>query len=67
MLAAHHYSDTVGIFTVGSNDGRYVSQAKTVGAAARLSGWKTTFFEVTNGRHVLGALNGGLQQGYRLL
>ena len=67
VLAAHHYSDTVGIFTVGSNDGRYVTQVKTVGAAARLSGWKTTFFEVTNGGHVLGAVNGGLQKGYRLL
>ena len=67
VLSAHHYSDTVGIFTVGSNDGGYVAQAKTVEAAARLSGWKTTFFEVPNGGHVLGALNGGLQEGYRML
>ena len=67
VLAARHYSDTVGIFTVGSNDGGFVTQAKTVEAAARSSGWKTTFFEVPNGGHSLGALNGGLQEGYRVL
>ncbi len=67
ILATHHYSDTVGIFTVGSNDGRYVNQAKRVEAAAKASGWVTTYFEVPNGGHVLGALNGGLGEGYRLL
>jgi poly(3-hydroxybutyrate) depolymerase len=67
MLAGHHYSDTVGIFTVGSNDGSYVTQAKRVEAAAKASGWKTAYFEVPNGGHVLGALNGGLREGYRLL
>ncbi|MET4781953.1 alpha/beta hydrolase-fold protein [Glaciihabitans sp. UYNi722] len=67
VLAAHHYSDTFGIFTVGSNDGSYVTQARRVEAAAKASGWKTTYFEVPNGGHVLGALNGGLQEGYRLL
>jgi poly(3-hydroxybutyrate) depolymerase len=67
ILAAHHYSDTVGIFTVGSNDGSYVTQARRVEAAAKASGWKTTYFEVPKGGHVLGALNGGLREGYRLL
>jgi len=67
ILAGRRYSDTVGIFTVGSNDGRYVTQAKRVEAAAKSSGWKTTYFEVPNGGHVLGALNGGLEEGYRSL
>lgn len=67
VLAAHHYSNTVGIFTVGSNDAKYMAQAKTVEAAAHLSGWKTTYFEVPDGGHVIGALIGGLQEGYRVL
>jgi enterochelin esterase-like enzyme len=67
ILAGRHYADTVGIFTVGSNDGKYVTQAKRVEAAAKASGWKTTYFEVPDGGHVLGALNGGLQEGYRVL
>jgi enterochelin esterase-like enzyme len=67
ILASRRYSDTVGIFTVGSNDGTYVTQAKKVEAAAKSAGWKTTYFEVPNGGHVLGALNGGLREGYRLL
>jgi poly(3-hydroxybutyrate) depolymerase len=67
ILAGKHYSDMVGIFTVGSNDGSYVTQAKKVEAAARSSGWTTTYFEVPNGGHVLGALLGGLKEGYRVL
>ncbi|MEP6842847.1 MAG: hypothetical protein ABJA11_04955 [Pseudolysinimonas sp.] len=27
----------------------------------------TTYFEVLNGGHVLGALNGGLDEGYKVL
>jgi dienelactone hydrolase len=67
MLASHHYPDTVGIFTVGSNDGMYRTEAKAVDAATTAAGWKTTYFEVPNGGHVLGALNGGLQEGYKVL
>lgn len=67
QLAAHRYPDTVGIFTVGSNDGSYRTQAKTVYAATTAAGWKTTYFEVLNGGHVLGALNGGLREGYTVL
>jgi len=67
LLASHHYADTVGIFTVGSNDGMYRSEAKAVDAATTAAGWKTTYFEVPNGGHVLGALNGGLQEGYTIL
>ena len=72
LLGAHHYPDTVGIFTVGiftvgSNDPRYMVQAKAVTAATQAAGWATTYFEVPNGGHVLGALNGGLQEGYKVL
>jgi poly(3-hydroxybutyrate) depolymerase len=67
QLAAHSYPDTVGIFTVGSNDYGYRQQALTVAAAARAANWKTTYFEVPNGGHVLGALMGGLQEGYTVL
>jgi len=67
QLAAHHYLDTVAIFTVGSNDGGYRTQAKAVYAATTAAGWKATYFEVPNGGHVLGALNGGLQEGYTVL
>ena len=66
-LAGHSYPDTVAIFTVGSNDGGYRTQAKAVYAATTAAGWKTTYFEVLNGGHVLGALNGGLQEGYTVL
>lgn len=67
ILAGRHYSDTVGIFTVGSNDSSYVRQAHTVVSAAKASGWNTTYFEVPNGGHLLAALNGGLEEGYRVL
>jgi len=66
-LAGRQYPDTHGIFTVGSNDGSYRTQAKAVYAATTAAGWKTTYFEVLNGGHVLGALNGGLQEGYTVL
>lgn len=67
QLAGHSYPNTVGIFTVGSNDFGYRQQALTVSAATKAAGWKTTYFEVPNGGHVLGALNGGLQEGYDVL
>jgi enterochelin esterase-like enzyme len=66
-LAGRQYPDTCGIFTVGSNDGGYRTQAKAVYAATTAAGWKTIYFEVLNGGHVLGALNGGLQEGYTVL
>jgi enterochelin esterase-like enzyme len=67
QLAGKTFPDTTAIFTVGSNDGFYVTQAKRVTAATAAVGWKNTYFEVPNGGHVLGALNGGLQEGYTVL
>ena len=66
-LAGKTYADTDAIFTVGSNDGMYRLQAKAVFAATTAAGWKTTYYEVPNGGHVLAALNGGLQEGYSVL
>lgn len=67
QLAGKVFPDTHAIFTVGSNDGRYLMQAKKVSAATAAAGWKSTYYEVPNGGHVLGALNGGLQEGYSVL
>ncbi len=67
ILATGSYPDTVGIFTVGSNDGKYRQEALAVNAAAIAAKWKTTYFEVPNGGHQLAALDGGLQEGYRIL
>ncbi len=67
ILAATRYSNMLGIFTVGSNDRIYRPQALRVSAAAKAAGWATTYFEVPNGGHVLGALNGGLYEGFNVL
>ncbi|CAN5190608.1 hypothetical protein BH09ACT1_BH09ACT1_10480 [soil metagenome] len=66
-IAGKAYPDTDAVFTVGSDDGLYRVQAKTVFAATTAAGGKTTYFEVMNGGHVLGALNGGLQEGCSVL
>jgi enterochelin esterase-like enzyme len=67
ILAHGTYPNTVGIFTVSSNDYEYLPGAKAVYAGATAAHWNTTFFEVLNGGHVLGALNGGLTEGYTVL
>ena len=67
ILHSGKYPDTDAIFTVGSNDTEYRQVAETVSAAAKAAGWKTTYFEVPNGGHVLVALNGGLAEGYSVL
>jgi len=67
ILANGTYPDTVAIFTVGSNDGKYRKEAIAVNAAATAAKWKTTYFEVLNGGHVRVALDGGLQEGYAVL
>jgi poly(3-hydroxybutyrate) depolymerase len=67
ILRTKTYPDSQAIFTVGSNDYAYRKVAQAVNAAASAAGWKTTYFEVPNGGHVLVALNGGLAEGYRIL
>ena len=67
LLRHGTYPDTVGIFTVGSKDPAYRSQAIVVSAAAKAAHWHTTYFEIPGGGHVLDALNGGLAKGYAVL
>jgi poly(3-hydroxybutyrate) depolymerase len=67
IMATKTYPDTVGIFTVGSNDAQYRQSALTVSAAARAAGWKTSYFEVPGGGHVATALSGGLAYAYSIL
>ncbi len=67
IMASHTYTDMDGIFTVGSNDYGYRTQAQTAAAATQAAGWTTTYFEVPNGGHVLAALNGGLAEGFSVL
>ena len=67
IMARTTYPNTLGIFTVGSNDTAYRLVALKVSAAARVANWATTYYEVPNGGHVLGALNGGLTKGYSVL
>jgi enterochelin esterase-like enzyme len=67
ILPKHTYPDSVGIFTVSTNDPQYLPQAKEADAAATEAHWTTTFYEVPGGGHVLGALEGGLNEGYSVL
>ena len=67
ILAQHSYPDTVGIFTVSTDDAAYRPGAKRVAAAAKAAGIQVTYFEVPNGGHVIGALNGGLEEGFAVL
>lgn len=67
ILEAHRYVDSTAIFTVGSNDSLYVPQARAADAAAAAAGWNASLDEVPNGGHVLGALMGGLSDGFTAL
>ncbi len=67
IFAQHPTPDAVGIFTVGSDDSGYVPQVKAVYQAAQAAGMRSTYYEVPNGGHVLGALMGGLQKGFEVL
>lgn len=64
LITRHTYPNTFGVFTVSSNDYAYLPQAKAALAAATKAGWKTGFYEIPNGGHVLGALLPGLKDGY---
>lgn len=67
LFAAHKYPNMVGVFTVGSNDLEYVKHVTNSYDAAKAAGVKATLFEVPNGGHVLGALMGGLREGFQVL
>jgi enterochelin esterase-like enzyme len=67
ILAQHTYPDTVGIFTVSTDDPAYKPGAQRVTAAAKAAAIQVTYFEVPHGGHVIGALNGGLEEGFAVL
>jgi enterochelin esterase-like enzyme len=67
ILKTRTYPDTVAVFTVGSNDPGFVGAAQRMTAATAAVGWKSTYYEIPNGGHVLAALNGGLTEGYSIL
>jgi len=67
IIQQTNYAGMTAVFTVGSNDGIYRPQAMAAAAATQTAGWATNYYEVPDGGHVLGALNGGITQGFRLL
>ncbi len=67
ILAAGSYPDSFGVFTVGSDDASYRTQAQQMTAAAKAAGWQTDYVEIPNGGHVAAALRGGLAAGFAAL
>lgn len=67
ILHGHHYPDTAAIFTVSNDDPVYVEAARKVNDAAKSAGMTATYIEIPNAGHVIGALNGGLREGFRVL
>ena len=67
IMKQNNYAGMTAVFTVGSNDSIYRPQAMAAAAASRSAGWATNYFEVPDGGHVLGALNGGITEGFHLL
>ena len=67
LLAARTFSDTVAVFTVGSNDAEFVEGQKRVAAEAAAAGMTTTYWESPDGGHVLPALTDGLDKAFDVL
>jgi enterochelin esterase-like enzyme len=67
ILSRNTYPDTTAIFTVSTDDPAFMPGVKRVSAAAQAAGMHVTYGEVLNGGHVIGALNGGLDQGFAVL
>ena len=67
MLSKQQFPGTFGVFTVGSNDPRYIPGVKRTVAAATAAGMSAVYWESPNGGHVLPALTDGLKKGYELL
>jgi enterochelin esterase-like enzyme len=67
ILKQRTYPDTDAIFTASTDDPVYLEAARRLGAAARAAGMTVTNYEVPNGGHVIGALNGGLTKGFEVL
>ncbi|GGH99265.1 alpha/beta hydrolase [Arthrobacter liuii] len=67
ILHGHHYPNTAAVFTVSNDDPIYVDAARKVNDAATSAGMTATYIEIPNAGHVIGALNGGLREGFRIL
>jgi enterochelin esterase-like enzyme len=67
ILSHHTYPGTTAIFTVSTDDHTFMPGVKRVAAAATAAGMHITYFEVPNGGHVVGALKGGLDEGFAVL
>ncbi|MDJ0348006.1 alpha/beta fold hydrolase [Cryobacterium sp. PH29-G1] len=67
LLAAKKFTDTVAVFTVGSNDTGFVPGQKRMAAAASAAGMTVTYWESPNGGHVLPALTDGLDEAFVVL
>jgi S-formylglutathione hydrolase FrmB len=67
ILKQRTYPDTDAIFTASTDDPVYLEASRRLGAAARAAGMTVTNYEVPNGGHVIGALNGGLNKGFEVL
>ncbi|WP_211882304.1 alpha/beta hydrolase [Pseudarthrobacter albicanus] len=67
IMKQRTYPDTDAIFTASTDDPMYLEAARHVSAAATAAGMTVTYYEVPNGGHVIGALNGGLNKGFEVL
>ena len=67
LLASKKFSDTVAIFTVGSNDAGFIPGQQRMASAASAAGMTVTYWESPNGGHVLPALTDGLDEAFVVL
>lgn len=67
ILKQNSYPDTTAIFTASTDDPVYLEAARRLSATAAAAGMTVTNYEVPNGGHVIGALNGGLEKGFEVL
>jgi enterochelin esterase-like enzyme len=67
IMKQRKYPDTTAIFTASTDDPVYLETSHRMGAAAAAAGMTVTNYEVPNGGHVIGALNGGLNKGFEVL
>jgi enterochelin esterase-like enzyme len=67
ILGTKRYPDSVGVFTVASDDLAYKVQAAAVARAAKSAHWRSTYYEVHDGGHGAVALVGGLNEAFTVL
>lgn len=67
IMRQQRYPNTQAIFTASTDDPVYIEAARHVSAAAAAAGMTVTYYEVPDGGHGIGALNGGLNKGFEVL